>query len=130
MKRILIVEDDRDMINIYKDIFTGTSNAFSIDYEVNAPAGLTKLERNDYDLIILDIIMEPMTGDSFFLYARNKERSKNTPILIVSVLSRELLEALRKMNHVRFVKKPIKKEDFLRSVNDALMLNNASIPSS
>ena len=107
MKRILVVEDDREMINIYKDIFAGTASEFSIDYESNAPAGLSRLERNDYDLIILDIIMEPMTGDSFFLYARNKEKSKNTPILIVSVLSRELLEALRKMNHVRFVKKPL-----------------------
>lgn len=129
MKRILVVEDDQDMINIYKDVFEGTLNEFSIDYEVSASAGLTKLERNQYDLIILDIIMEPMTGDSFFLYARNKEKTKNTPILIVSVLSRELLEALRKMNQVRFVKKPIKKDEFLRSVNDTLMLKDASIPS-
>ena len=114
-KRILIVEDDQEMQQIYRDMFQDKQDRYEIEFGNNAALASRKLEEKTFDLIILDIIMEPVPGDSLFVYIR-KTKMITTPILVVSVLSPELLRNLKKINHVDFLKKPIKEEELFERI--------------
>jgi len=107
LKHILIVEDDNEMQEMYKMIFSEYKNKYKVEFETKANAALERIKKKDYDLIILDIIMEPMPGDSFFVYARGMAKTAEVPILIVSVLNPHTLRTLKEINHVEFLQKPI-----------------------
>ena len=116
MKRILIVEDDKDMQEIYRDIFKGEEAKYSIDIEGDAEQALQRIEKEAFDLVILDIIMEPMSGDSFLVHLRNRPKTKKVPVIVVSILKDQTLAALKQLGNVYFFQKPITKEKILAKV--------------
>ena len=120
VKKILVVEDDREMQELYKYFFRGQENKYSIQLENNAERALEKTKKEKFDLIILDIIMEPMSGDSFFIYLRGDKKNKTTPVLVVSVLRPDTLQELKKINHINFVQKPITKELLMQKLEEIL----------
>jgi CheY-like chemotaxis protein len=120
MANILIVDDDVEMQDIYKDLFKEEVNEYAIDIVGDGVTALKMMKERSFDLIILDIIMEPIAGDSFFAYVRNDVRTTHLPIIIVSVLSPVTLEHLRKINHVHFLQKPITKLSLFSKINEVL----------
>lgn len=84
--RILIVEDDPkivDLVQIHLDDF--------VDVIESAPDGLSGLEKalnNDYDLLILDLMLPHMDG--LEVCRRVKERKKYMPILMLTAKSEEI----------------------------------------
>jgi DNA-binding response OmpR family regulator len=119
VKEILIVEDDESMQDMYRMIFE-RRDEYKIRIEGSAETALRKVRENDYDLIILDIVMWPMTGDSFFVSVRSEKKTKNTPILIVSILSKYTLEQLEKINHCDFLQKPVSPAQVIDKVEKML----------
>lgn len=119
LRKILIVEDDKDMQEIYRDIFRDESN-YEIELESDPLDGLKKTKQKAYDLIILDIIMDPIPGDSFFVYLRDEDKIKHIPILVVSILGEDSLELLKRLGQTDFLKKPIKKEELMKKINKIL----------
>ncbi len=119
LRKILIVEDDSDMQEIYRDIFRDESN-YEIELESDPLDGLKKTKQKAYDLIILDIIMDPIPGDSFFVYLRDEDKIKHIPILVVSILGEDSLELLKRLGQTDFLKKPIKKEELMKKINKIL----------
>ncbi len=115
-KSILIVEDDRDMQNMYEMFFSGLEDKYKINIEGSADIALQQVSSRHYDMVILDIIMEPLPGDTFFICTRSYKKTMFIPILVVSVLSPNSLENLKKINHVDFLQKPITKEQLLNKV--------------
>lgn len=120
MKRILIVEDNPDMLTIYKAMFEDEPN-YEVDMMSDAMNALRRLEEKNYDLIILDIIMEPLTGESFFVYLRGNVKTMNIPVIIVSVLEPHTLEAIRRLNHSIILQKPIRKGDLFKAIDEFSM---------
>jgi len=120
IKNILIVEDDQDMQELYRDFFAERKSDYRIDIEEKANAGLKRITEKPYDLVILDIIMEPIPGDTFYVCTRSYQKTKNIPILIVSVLSPETLANLKRINHVSFLQKPITEEQLFAKVEEIL----------
>ncbi len=119
MKRILIVEDERDMQDIYKDMFSDQDN-YKIDIETGTMPALRRLTSQNYDLIILDIIMEPIAGDSFFVYLKSDAKTESIPVLVVSVLGPEIMEKLKRVNHAHFLQKPITKEKLFATIDEMM----------
>ena len=107
LRRILIVEDSRDMREIYKTFFKNHHKEYHIDMEGDAQIALEKLKKDHYDLIVLDIIMEPMTGESFLVYTRENKPTEDVPIVIVSVLSEGILKGLKRYKNIEFLQKPV-----------------------
>lgn len=79
MSRILIVEDDNNILQLEKDYLEASS--FQIDYALDGESGLRKAVENDYDLILLDIMLPEVDG---FEICRQIREIKNTPIILVS----------------------------------------------
>jgi DNA-binding response OmpR family regulator len=119
--RILIVEDNPDMLDIYAGMFKHESR-FEIEMESDAMKALRRLEDTKYDLIILDIIMEPLTGESFFVYLRGNVKTMRLPVIVVSVLEPHTLDALKKLNHSMILQKPVSKADLFASIDKMIAL--------
>ncbi|MBN1282933.1 MAG: response regulator [Proteobacteria bacterium] len=106
-KRILIVEDSKDMREIYRTFFKNHSGEYAIEIEGDAQAALQRIKNTSPDLIVLDIIMEPMTGEAFLVHARHNKTTQDTPIVIVSVLSESILKGISRHKNLEFLQKPI-----------------------
>ena len=81
-KTIMIVEDEMHFHELYKEVLEDA------DYETihtyDGEEALMKLEEKKPDLIILDIILDMMTGDTFFLYLKGMPGYADIPVIIVS----------------------------------------------
>jgi len=117
--RILIVDDNEEMLRIYESMFAG-EEAYEIELMQDAMQALRRLGEDDYDLIILDIIMEPLGGESFFVYLRSDERTMHIPVIAVTVLEPEMLDTIRKVDNSMVLQKPIRKEDLMSSIERCL----------
>ncbi|MBN1282883.1 MAG: response regulator [Proteobacteria bacterium] len=119
--RILVIDDNLDMLSIYREMFKDEPR-YEADLMSDAMQGLRSLEDGRYDMIILDIIMEPLSGESFFVYLRGNESTMKIPVVIVSVLEPASLEALKRLNHTTILQKPIRKEDLFGAIDKFISL--------
>lgn len=83
--KILIVEDDFFILKVA----TGRFDSEGIEYEVakNGEEALEKIIKNDYSLILMDIIMPKLTGVD--VLKEMKKNGKNTPVIIFSNMTQE-----------------------------------------
>lgn len=117
--KVLIVDDNHQMLEIYETMFKGEVR-FEVDMMPDAMQALRILGDRDYDLIILDIIMEPLTGESFFVYLRSDKRTMNIPVIAVTVLDPDMLDTMKKLDNPTILQKPIRKEDLFDSIDKCL----------
>ncbi len=82
-KRILLVDDDPDFIEINRMILQ--ANGYETDEASSTGEALEKIKANDYDLAIIDLIMEELdSGFSVAYGIRDSERTRNMPILMLT----------------------------------------------
>lgn len=79
MSKILIVEDESAIADLEKDYLE--LSGFSVEVSNDGEEGLTKALTEDYDLIILDLMLPGVDG---FEICRQVRKEKNTPIIMVS----------------------------------------------
>ena len=93
MKTIMIIENNQTYHNIYKTMLKDNDYKFIHTYD-----GYEAMERMDEttpDLIILDMLMDMITGDTFFMYLRNIPEYANIPVIIISSAPERLYNHLR-----------------------------------
>ena len=79
MSKILIVEDELAIAELEKDYLE--LSGFTVEVCTDGTLGLAKSLQNDYDLIILDLMLPGVDG---FEICRQIRAEKNTPIIMVS----------------------------------------------
>jgi len=89
-KKILIVEDDRDLVDILTMVLEGRS--YEVKRAYDATEALAAVERERPDLILLDVMM-PEGTEGFHvvwnLRARQDPYFKNVPIIMLTAIHRE-----------------------------------------
>ncbi len=93
MKTIMIIENNKNYHNIYKAMLRDNNYKFIHTYD-----GYEAMERMDEttpDLIILDMLMDMITGDTFFMYLRNIPEYAGIPVIIISSTSERRYSHLR-----------------------------------
>ncbi len=120
MKTILIVDDERSMHDLYKDMFIVKGDRYQLLFASSVEEAVEILNSKLIDLIVLDIIMEPIPGQYLYLKITQDEglKNKHIPIIIASVLKKEMLSRLQKMSDVAIFQKPLKQDQFLKKVED------------
>jgi CheY-like chemotaxis protein len=83
-KRILIVEDEADMVVIMKFILE--RNGFEVVTAYDGEEGLKKARGEKFDLIILDVLMPKLFGDDMATALRQDINTMSTPILFLTNL--------------------------------------------
>ena len=89
MKRILLVEDEKEISLMVKNYLT--KEGYIVDTAFNGEEGLFQFRQKDYSLVILDIMMPKMDGID--LIKRIREKS-NVPAIILSAKDGEIDKAL------------------------------------
>ncbi|QAA33168.1 response regulator transcription factor [Clostridium manihotivorum] len=79
MKRVLIIEDDVSIADLEMDYLE--INGFQVDIENNGDSGLARALNEEYNLIILDLMLPGIGG---FEICKRIRASKEIPIIIVS----------------------------------------------
>ena len=79
MSRILIVEDEVAIADLEKDYLE--LSGFEVEIENDGTKGLVRAMKEDFDLIILDLMLPGVDG---FEICKKIRETKNTPILMVS----------------------------------------------
>ncbi|PET55221.1 DNA-binding response regulator [Bacillus sp. AFS001701] len=85
MKKVLIIEDDLSIALLQKDYLE--INDFEVEIESNGKSGLQKALSQEYDLIILDLMLPELNG---FEICKKIRESKDIPILIVSAKTEDI----------------------------------------
>ncbi len=86
-KRILIVEDDSFVMDIYQTKLSQSGyDAVGAD---NGLEALKKMKEGTFDLVLLDIIMPYMDGLEVLKKIKEDEKNKNLPIILLTNLSQK-----------------------------------------
>jgi DNA-binding response OmpR family regulator len=120
MAKILYVEDDDDTRNLVGMILK--SHGYDVVTAYNGREGLKKLEENDIDLVILDIMLPDTSGWDIFQKIRKNPKNNDMKVAFLSVIpiSKERLEALKKSGVEDYIMKPFDNDDLLRRVSEIL----------
>lgn len=121
-KTILIVDDDPEIVESVKIALQ--SEGYTVFYARDGNQGLALAERENPDLIILDMMMPKRSG---FLVLEKLRRTRRVPIRIIMVTANEgnrhksYAETLGVDDYIR---KPFAMDRLLESVDRLLGVNN------
>jgi CheY-like chemotaxis protein len=121
-KKILIVDDESDT-RVYLNTLL-TENGFQTRQAADGEEALRVVRDFAPDLITLDIIMPNQTGVKFYRELCMDKKLCETPVIILSGVTR--YKELFARDHATmpkpfaFVEKPIEKEEFLKTLANAM----------
>ena len=81
MSKILIIEDDSDISAIERDYLE--LSGYEVSIQSDGTAGLTAALNEDYDLLLLDLMLPGTDG---FTICRTVREKKDIPVLMVTAL--------------------------------------------
>jgi len=120
-KNILVVEDNKDMQEIYSEILSGQYN---ITQAYTLKEAEQALQKKKPDLIILDIIIpgnmvvpEHKDGE-FYTKLRTLKEYKDIPVILVSVLYPS--DSINEEHRTAWIGKPFNQKDLLSEIDKFL----------
>lgn len=84
-KKILLVDDDKDLCELYKT--TLTAEGFKVKIAENGEEALSEIMKERPDLVILDIMMPKIHGIDTLDILKATPETKDIKILVLSALS-------------------------------------------
>lgn len=90
MKKILIVEDEPNMVNGLKDNLE--FEGYEVDTAMEGRTGLQKVLKQKYDLILLDVMLPEVSG--FDICKTARKEGVNTPIILLTAKGEEIDKVL------------------------------------
>ena len=114
MRSVLVVEDDREISELLKNFLL--ENDFEVDVAKEGNTASEYIEREKYDIILMDMMLPYKSGDELIKELRgstDKER-KNTPVIVISAKTMKdtRLEVLR-MGADDYIIKPFDLDEVL-----------------
>ena len=106
-KRVLIVDDEKDALEMYKGIVK--KEGYDVDTASSGKEALAKLAAAHFDLVLLDVYMPGMSGKEVAEAIRSDSRFKNLRIafLTIAELSTMGEELTRKFAPIGYIQKPV-----------------------
>ena len=119
-KKILIVDDEKCFHEMYS-MMLGDKD-YDLAFAYDGREALHMLGDNKPDLIILDMIMDMVTGDTFFLYLKSYDLFADTPVVIISSTPLKKYKSLKKIDpNLSYINKAdLTKEKLLEVVENKL----------
>ncbi|MFH0904362.1 MAG: response regulator [Methanobacteriota archaeon] len=122
IKKALIVEDNPINMELVMEILT--ANGIIADEAVNGEEAIEKVEKETYDLVLMDIELPGMDGvDATKLI---KSKHKNLPILaLTSYAMKGDRERFIAAGFDDYIAKPIDVNSFIEKINKFIHINNS-----
>lgn len=117
--RILLVEDDEDLQEIYVSMLG--ANNYQIVQAYDGGDALVQLKEAGADLIVLDIILDEVMGDDFFLRIKKDARFAEIPVVVVSALPAERCQHILAIDPTTaFLRKPFQRQQLQEAIEKGL----------
>jgi phosphate regulon transcriptional regulator PhoB len=82
MKRILIIEDDRDIVELVR--YNLANEGFQVAAAADGSSGLNSLKKNPPDLLLLDLMLPKLSGLDICREIRRDDSLNRLPILMLT----------------------------------------------
>lgn len=121
MSNILIIDDERSIRNVLKDILS--NEGYKMDEAADGEEGFKKFTSNNYDLVLCDIKMPKMDGLDFLQKAY--EHNPDVPVIMISGHGNieTAVEAVKK-GAFDYISKPPDLNRLLITIRNAMDKNN------
>jgi DNA-binding response OmpR family regulator len=86
-KKILIIEDDPYLIDVYKTKLE--KEGFEVEIAESGEKGLEKLKEEKFDLLVLDIVLPKFNGFEILEKIKENKDIKDLKIIVLSNLSQK-----------------------------------------
>lgn len=118
MKKILIIDDYREIRDLYKEVLEKAG--FSVDVEEDSGEVVNRLHSVKYDLILLDLLMPKQDGIQTLRMIQDYLNTHAVKIVVMGIADKEghykvLVNEAQKLGAVGFLDKRISIEDELLS---------------
>lgn len=123
-KKILIIDDDLSLSQIFADKLTASS--FSVLVAKDGQSGLRLAFSEHPDLIFLDIIMPEMDGFEVLQFIRDNDWGKTVPVFMLTNLDQteKISEAMSHNVSGYFTKGSVELEEIVRVAKSTLGLTS------
>jgi DNA-binding response OmpR family regulator len=95
-KKIMIVGDEKGFQDLYKVMFEVSS--YDIIYVFDGGEAMQKVDEYNPDLIILDLLLDMLTGELFFLHLKSISKYKDIPVIIISAFPQSKFKGLKNVD--------------------------------
>lgn len=117
MKKILIIEDEPDMLKGLKDNLE--FEGYNIDTAAEGQTGLDKILQNHYDLVLLDVMLPQISG--FDICKKARKDGIETPIILLTAKGEEIDKVLGlELGADDYITKPFSLRELLARVKAIL----------
>jgi DNA-binding response OmpR family regulator len=118
--KILVVDDEPDMVDILKLVLTQAG--FDVSTAYSGKECLEKVSKEDYNLIILDIRMPQMDGWTTLRKLKEKKITDKTRVIILTIEKGPGVEIFGLQDVVvDYITKPFDREKLIKHVKKALI---------
>lgn len=114
MKRVLVVDDDQNMLQL---LYAFLRDSYQVIMADNGKAALESLRSYKVDLVLLDYLMPGMNGKETLEEIRGDEELKDLPVFFLTGVSdsTKISECL-KLDPIGYILKPIGKFSLLAKI--------------
>lgn len=123
MEKILVVDDEIEILGILKDILTKEGYEVLVGRDGNEALNLAK--KSKPDLIIADYVMPGLNGAELCRALKKGEETRSIPVIIVTGYPSEKENGLS-AGAIDFITKPVDKVDLLLRVRSVLKVRHIS----
>ena len=119
-KHILCIDDDPDMIELFKIILV--RNGFKVSGAPGGAEGLRKIRDLSPDLVLLDLMMADMGGWEVYQQMKADDKTRNTPVIIVTAKAQNIDKVLGL--HIAkvddYIAKPFSPSELVESIHKVI----------
>jgi DNA-binding response OmpR family regulator len=113
MKRILLVDDDIDLLTLLRHVLKG--NGYGVVTLEQGSEVLKTMDTAKFDLLILDINIGAYDGREICREIKNNHSYDHIPVVLFSALVKEK-DAMRGCEADAYIEKPISTPSFLKKI--------------
>lgn len=120
MKKVLIVEDDIDLVEVLE--LNLKKYGYEVDHAYDGEQALKKVQEFHPDIIILDIMLPKLNGKVFTQQLKSDPKTKDTPIIGISgrIGIKEVLMADNQLIVSSFFYKPVQTSLLVKEIKKLL----------
>jgi DNA-binding response OmpR family regulator len=118
-KKILIVDDEKDIVTVLKMALERKN--FQVFEANDGLSAIDMIEKEKYDLIILDIMMPKFDGNSVNMRLKSKEETAKIPVIIITGrgnVKKSIAEIKKELNIEAYLEKPFAVSMLIEKINE------------
>jgi DNA-binding response OmpR family regulator len=115
--RVLVIDDDPEIRNLIRAILT--LNGFSVEEAADGSIAMAKVERDEYDAIIVDLMMPAVSGYDVIREIQNRRPDASCVVVVSAASRRKIDEADMPVVRAK-IQKPFDINELLEAVRNCV----------